>query len=114
LSTRTARRRHGAALVLAVLAALRIARAQQHGDEDVDALDLVRVVGVTPVTGTELPAAKLPYDVQSAEGAGVRCIAVRSGGYSESELVEAGAMLVVDAPEDLLDLDWEKYLAPVG
>ena len=55
-----------------------------------------------------------PYDVQSAEGAGVRCIAVRSGGYSESELVEAGAVLVVDAPEDLLDLDWEKYLAPVG
>ncbi len=67
MSTRTARRRHGAALVLAVLAALRIAHAQQHGDEDVDALDLVRVVGVTPVTGTELPAAKLPYDVQSAD-----------------------------------------------
>jgi outer membrane receptor protein involved in Fe transport len=65
---RTARRRrHGAALVLAALAVLRIAHAQQRGDEDVDALDLVRVVGVTPVTGTELPAAKLPYDVQSAD-----------------------------------------------
>ena len=55
-----------------------------------------------------------PYDVQSAERAGLRCIAVRSGGYSEAELVEAGAVLVVDAPEDLMDLDWEKYLAPVG
>jgi len=55
-----------------------------------------------------------PYDVQSAERAGLRCIALRSGGYSEAELVEAGAVLVVDAPEDLMDLDWEKYLAPVG
>ena len=55
-----------------------------------------------------------PYDVQSAERAGLRCVAVRSGGYSEAELVEAGAVLVVDAPEDLMDLDWEKYLAPTG
>lgn len=63
------RRRHGAAFVLAVLAASRvgIAHAQQRDDEDVDALDLVRVVGVTPLTGTELPAAKLPYDVQSTD-----------------------------------------------
>jgi HAD superfamily hydrolase (TIGR01549 family) len=55
-----------------------------------------------------------PYDVQSAERAGLRCIALRSGGYSEAELVEAGAALVVDAPEDLMDLDWEQYLAPAG
>jgi HAD superfamily hydrolase (TIGR01549 family) len=55
-----------------------------------------------------------PYDVQSAERAGLGCIAVRSGGYSEAELVEAGAVLVVDTTEDLLELDWEKYLAPVG
>jgi HAD superfamily hydrolase (TIGR01549 family) len=55
-----------------------------------------------------------PYDVQSAERAGLRCIGLRSGGYSEAELVEAGAALVVDAPEDLMDLDWEKYLVPAG
>ncbi|MGN6518097.1 MAG: TonB-dependent receptor [Dokdonella sp.] len=63
--------RHGAALILAVLALLRAGalNAQQRGDEDVDALDLVRVVGVTPLTGTELPAAKLPYDVQSTDDA---------------------------------------------
>ena len=52
-----------------------------------------------------------PYDVASAERAGLKCIGVRSGGYSESELVEAGAVLVVDAPEDLMDVDWEKYLS---
>ena len=52
-----------------------------------------------------------PYDVESAGRAGLSCICLRSGGYSEAELVEAGAALVVDVPEDLLDLDWESYLA---
>ena len=51
-----------------------------------------------------------PYDVESAERAGLGCIGLRSGGYSEAELTEAGAVLVVDGPEDLIDLDWEKYL----
>ena len=52
-----------------------------------------------------------PYDVESARRAGLGCIGLRSGGYSEAELVDAGALLVVDAPEDLMDLDWEKYLS---
>ena len=52
-----------------------------------------------------------PYDVESAQRAGLKCICLRSGGYGEAELVEAGAALVVDVPEDLVDLDWEKYLA---
>ena len=52
-----------------------------------------------------------PYDVTSAARAGLSCLAVRSGGYSEAELTEAGAALVVDAPEDLLDLDWEQHLS---
>ena len=51
-----------------------------------------------------------PYDVKSAERAGLKCIGLRSGGYSEAELEEAGAALVVDGPEDLKDLDWETYL----
>lgn len=55
-----------------------------------------------------------PYDVASAERAGLKCIGLRSGGYSEAELVDAGAVLVVDATEDLMDVDWEKYLAPAG
>jgi HAD superfamily hydrolase (TIGR01549 family) len=52
-----------------------------------------------------------PYDVESAARAGLKCIGLRSGGYSEAELVEAGAALVVDAPEDLLALDWDPYLS---
>ena len=55
-----------------------------------------------------------PYDVESAERAGLRCIGLRSGGYSEAELVEAGAALVVDAPEDLTDLAWDEYLSAGG
>ena len=51
-----------------------------------------------------------PYDVQSAERAGLKCIGLRSGGYSEAELTDAGAALVVDGPKDLIDLDWDDYL----
>ncbi len=54
-----------------------------------------------------------PYDVESAARAGLQCVGLRSGGYSEAELTEAGATLVVDAPEDLLDLDWKDYLRDV-
>ena len=51
-----------------------------------------------------------PYDVESAHRAGLGCIGLRSGGYSEAELVDAGAVLVVDAPEDLMGIEWENYL----
>ena len=51
-----------------------------------------------------------PYDVEAAARAGLKCIGLRSGGYSEAELTEAGAVLVVDAPADLIELDWEPYL----
>ncbi len=54
-----------------------------------------------------------PYDVESAARAGLSCIGLRSGGYSEAELAEAGARLVVDAPADLLEVDWARYLGPV-
>ncbi len=52
-----------------------------------------------------------PYDVESAARAGLKCVGLRSGGYSEAELTDAGAVLVVDAPEDLIELDWEPYLS---
>ena len=55
-----------------------------------------------------------PYDVESAGRAGLPCIGLRSGGYSDAELTEAGAVLVVDAPEDLLGLDWNDYLRSRG
>lgn len=54
-----------------------------------------------------------PYDVESAARAGLGCIAVRSGGYGEAELTGAGALLVVEGPADLTDLDWAQYLKPV-
>ena len=75
------------------------------------------IVGVTldaVGTGRAVLVGDTPYDVKSAERAGLKCIALRSGGYSEAELVEAGAVLVVDAPEDLMDVDWEQYLASAG
>jgi HAD superfamily hydrolase (TIGR01549 family) len=72
------------------------------------------IVGVTlEAVGTRraVVVGDTPYDVESADRAGLKCIALRSGGYSEAELVDAGAVLVVDAPEDLTDVDWERYLS---
>ena len=54
-----------------------------------------------------------PWDVESAAAAGLACVALRSGGFSEAELTEAGAVHVADVPGDLLDLDWEQHLRPV-
>jgi phosphoglycolate phosphatase-like HAD superfamily hydrolase len=36
------------------------------------------------------------WDVQAAAASGLRCIGVRSGGISEAELVQAGAIAVYD------------------
>ena len=55
-----------------------------------------------------------PYDVQAAARAGLACVALRSGGFGEAELTEAGAVLVAGTPADLIDLDWEPHLRPVG
>jgi HAD superfamily hydrolase (TIGR01549 family) len=83
--------------------------------EDVDGSkpepDLLEVTLEAVGAGRAVMIGDTPYDVESAERAGMRCIGLRSGGYSEAELVEAGAALVVDAPEDLMDLDWETYLS---
>lgn len=82
---------------------------------DVDASkpepDLVEVTLEALGTRRGVLVGDTPYDVESAARAGLPCIGLRSGGYSESELVEAGAVLVADAPEDLMDLDWEKHLS---
>ena len=76
--------------------------------------DLVEVTLDSLDTRRAVLVGDTPYDVESAARAGLRCITVRSGGYSEAELVGAGAALVVDGPEDLTDLDWEKYLSEGG
>ncbi|MET0231775.1 MAG: TonB-dependent receptor plug domain-containing protein, partial [Rhodanobacteraceae bacterium] len=41
-------------------------------DENVTELDLVTVVGVSPVAGTDIEIAKLPYNVQSADDAALQ------------------------------------------
>jgi HAD superfamily hydrolase (TIGR01549 family) len=82
-------------------------------EESKPAPDLIEVTLEKVGTRRAVLVGDTPYDVESAARAGLRCIALRSGGYSEAELTEAGAALVVDAPEDLMDLDWETYL-PAG
>ena len=72
--------------------------------------DLIEITLEALGTSRSVLVGDTPYDVESARRAGLRCIGLRSGGYSEAELTEAGAVLVVDTPEDLLDLDWETYL----
>src|SRR4051812_22267820 len=52
-----------------------------------------------------------PYDVQSAERIGLRCVGVLTGGFSRAELDEAGAAHVVGELTELRDLDWEPLLA---
>jgi len=42
------------------------------------------------------------WDVRAAGRAGVRCLAVLTGGWSRAELAEAGAAAVYDDPADLL------------
>lgn len=44
-----------------------LALAQEHASEDVTTLQLITVVGVSPVTGTDIAAGKLPYNVQSID-----------------------------------------------
>ena len=52
-----------------------------------------------------------PYDVEAAERAGVRCIALLTGGFGSAELIDAGAAMVAGSPPDLVALDWSRYLA---
>lgn len=51
-----------------------------------------------------------PYDVEAAARAGLKCVCVRTGGFSKAELNDAGAALVVDSVADLIDLDWDPNL----
>lgn len=53
------------------------------------------------------------YDVEAAARAGIACVGVRSGGVSRAELLEAGAVAVGDALEDLLDVPWRDHLSAI-
>jgi HAD superfamily hydrolase (TIGR01549 family) len=78
-------------------------------DPDLVGETLARLDGVTHA----MFVGDTPYDVTAARRAGLGCIGLRSGGYSEAELSGAGAVLVVDLPEDLVDLDWVEHCAPI-
>ena len=58
----------------------------------------LRKLGVPPVQAVML--GDTPYDVQAATKAGVLCIALRSGGWSDAQLT--GAAAIYDDPADLL------------
>ena len=49
------------------------------------------------------------YDAVAARAAGIGCVGVRTGGFGEAELTEAGASLVVGSVSELLDLDWSVH-----
>jgi HAD superfamily hydrolase (TIGR01549 family) len=51
-----------------------------------------------------------PYDVEAANRASLACVTVLTGGFSRAELDEAGALLVVEAPADLVAADWARLV----
>jgi HAD superfamily hydrolase (TIGR01549 family) len=54
-----------------------------------------------------------PYDVEAAERAGLGCIGLLTGGFSRSELVEAGASMVAESLDELVTLRWATFLSPL-
>ena len=57
---------------------------------------------VAPIVASEVVAiGDTPYDVAAARKAWIRTIAVKSGGFPESSLVDAGAVAIYDSVGDL-------------
>jgi beta-phosphoglucomutase-like phosphatase (HAD superfamily) len=69
---------------------------ESSGGADTMSVALDRL-GVTPAEAVLV--ADTPFDVTSAERAGVACIAFRSGGWSDADLV--GAVAIYDGPAEL-------------
>jgi phosphoglycolate phosphatase-like HAD superfamily hydrolase len=44
-----------------------------------------------------------PYDAEAARAAGIACVGVLCGGFSEESLRSAGCVAVYRDPQDLLD-----------
>ena len=53
-----------------------------------------------------------PYDVESAGRIGLACVGLLTGGFSRTELEEAGAVAVVGDLTELADWDWSAHLRP--
>ena len=71
--------------------------------------DLVQVALDRLGTDTAVLVGDSTYDVMAAQAAGIGCVGVRTGGFGEAELLEAGASLVVGSVTELLDLDWTDH-----
>jgi len=57
---------------------------------------------VAPIVASEVVAiGDTPYDVAAARKARIKTIAVKSGGFPESSLADAGAVAVYDSVGDL-------------
>jgi HAD superfamily hydrolase (TIGR01509 family) len=58
---------------------------------------------VAPLTANDVVVVgDSPWDVKAAARIGLRAIGVRSGGFEDAELIEAGACALYDGPADLL------------
>jgi HAD superfamily hydrolase (TIGR01509 family) len=58
---------------------------------------------VTPLVASEVVAiGDTPYDAAAARKAGIKTVAVRSGGFPDSSLTDAGAIAIYDSVSDLL------------
>jgi HAD superfamily hydrolase (TIGR01509 family) len=69
---------------------------------------------VAPLTAHDVVVVgDTPWDVKAACKAGMKTIAVRSGGFRDEELLEAGAAELYDGPEDLLR-NYERSLLANG
>lgn len=78
-------------------------------DPDLVGETLSRLEGVTHA----VLVGDTPYDVLAARRAGIACVGLLSGGYSEAELTEAGAVLVAGVPADLQHADWTELCVEV-
>jgi len=65
--------------------------------------DLVQAALEKAGGGDALLVGDTPWDVEAARGAGVKTLAVRTGGFSTEELTEAGAVAVFDSIKELME-----------
>jgi len=75
--------------------------------------EAIRLLGLNRTDET-LAIAGSPYDVEGAVRLGVRCVGLVCGGFSDEQLVRAGAIGIFGTPEDLLTRYSESPLAAEG
>jgi HAD superfamily hydrolase (TIGR01549 family) len=63
--------------------------------------DLVRAAMEKASTDDAVMVGDTPWDIKAADGAGVPCVAVITGGFSRTELEEAGAVAVFESVAEL-------------